>query len=93
MINITLHNADAVDIFVSAVDNNQPGMPVVFPNQRLNEGSTSAQFSVQEVAAEISRSRQRQSISMTRQAPIRNNMLEVRAIQWTCGVRKKPAVF
>jgi hypothetical protein len=48
MINIKLHNADTVDMFVSAVDNNQPGAPVVFPNQRLNENSTSAQFSVQE---------------------------------------------
>jgi hypothetical protein len=48
MINITLHDGDTVDVFVSAVDNNQPGTPVVFPNQRLNQGSTSAQFSVQE---------------------------------------------
>jgi len=48
MINITLHNADTVDLFVSAVDNNQPGTPIVFPNQRLNQGATSAVFSVQE---------------------------------------------
>jgi hypothetical protein len=48
MISITLHNADTVDLFVSAIDNNQPGLPTVFPNQRLNQGQTSNQFSVQE---------------------------------------------
>jgi hypothetical protein len=48
MINISLHNADSVDLFASAVDNNQPGSPTVFPNQRLNSGATSAVFAVQE---------------------------------------------
>jgi hypothetical protein len=48
MIPITLHNDDVVDLFVSAVDNNQPGTPVVFPNQRLNQGMSSAAFNVQE---------------------------------------------
>jgi hypothetical protein len=35
MIQITLHNADTVDPIVSAIDNNQPGTPTIFPNQRL----------------------------------------------------------
>lgn len=48
MIQITLHNADTVDLFVSAVDNNQPGSPIVFPNQRLNRGQSSPPFNVQE---------------------------------------------
>jgi hypothetical protein len=48
MISITLHNADNVDLFVAAIDNNQPGTPVVFPNQRLNQGQVSSPFSVQE---------------------------------------------
>ena len=48
MIQITLHNADNVDLFVSAVDNNQPGSPVVFPNQRLNQGQSSPPLNVQE---------------------------------------------
>lgn len=48
MILITMHNADTVDLFVSAVDNNQPGSPTVFPNQRLNQGQSSPPFSVQE---------------------------------------------
>jgi hypothetical protein len=48
MISITLHNADTVDLFVSVIDNNQPGTPTVFPNQRLNQGQSSNPFSVQE---------------------------------------------
>jgi hypothetical protein len=48
MIQITLHNADNVDLFTSAIDNNQPGSPTVFPNQRLNQGQTSPPFNVQE---------------------------------------------
>lgn len=48
MIQITLNNADTVDLFVSAVDNNQPGTPTVFPIQRLNQGQSSVPFGVQE---------------------------------------------
>jgi hypothetical protein len=48
MVQITLHNADTVDLFVSAIDNQQPGSPTVFPNQRINQGQSSAPFSVQE---------------------------------------------
>jgi hypothetical protein len=47
MINITIHNEDIHDAFVSAVDNQQPGTPSVF-NQRLNHDQTSGQISVQE---------------------------------------------
>ncbi len=47
MINITIHNEDIHDAFVSAVDNQQPGNPTVF-NQRLNHDQTSGPISVQE---------------------------------------------
>lgn len=48
MIQITLTNDDIVDLFVVAIDNNQPNTPTVFPNQRLNKGVTSAPFNVQD---------------------------------------------
>jgi hypothetical protein len=48
MVQITLYNNDTVDLFVSAIDNNQPSSPIVFPNQRLNQGQTSSLVSVQE---------------------------------------------
>lgn len=36
MKNVTLHNSDVDDIFLSVVDLNQPGEPQVLPVTRLN---------------------------------------------------------
>ena len=47
MIQITLTNDDTVDLFVVAVDKNQPNAPTVY-NQRLNAAATSGVVSVQE---------------------------------------------
>jgi len=47
MINITIHNNDVDDAFVTAIDNNQLNTPQVF-NQRLNHDQTSGLVSVQE---------------------------------------------
>jgi hypothetical protein len=47
MIPITLNNDDTVDLFIAAIDKNQPGTPVVF-NKRLNSRAVSEVINVQE---------------------------------------------